>query len=321
MPLALTIVVLGLAGREPLDASWALLAGCLLAVYSTGAWAGGRAGQIGALAVGALVGLAVLRTAADGSTPREVAVPAFVLIGTWLVGLAVRTLRAGRGDPRVLGPLGWDGAGAAPDSAGRDAVVRELRDTVERAMSTIVLQSREARRELDRQPAVVRRSLALIEAAGSEALVETQRLAGLLLSPDGTPLPEPRPGLADLDYLAEEVTRAGLPVATRIEGQPVPLSPELDGAAYRVISEALLGTLHHSRDARADVVVRYLRDELQIEVSDDGVASDADAAQETAGLVAARDEVAAIGGTLDAGPREDRGYWVLASLPYEPDWG
>ena len=42
--------------------------------------------------------------------------------------------------------------------------------------------------------------------------------------------------------------------------------------------------------------------------------------QETAGLMAARDEVAALGGTLDAGPRRGRGYWVLARLPYEPDW-
>ena len=39
---------------------------------------------------------------------------------------------------------------------------------------------------------------------------------------------------------------------------------------------------------------------------------DDDAAQETAGLIAVRDAVATLGGTLDAGPREERGYWVLA---------
>jgi signal transduction histidine kinase len=167
----------------------------------------------------------------------------------------------------------------------------------------------------------VRHSLAIIEAAGTEALEETQRITGLLLSPDGAPLPAPRAGLADLTYLAEQVADAGLPVAIRVEGEPLPLTSDLDAAAYRVVHEALMSTLHHAQDARADVVVRYLPDELQVEVTDDGKpADDADGTQETAGLMAARDEVAAIGGTLDAGPRPGRGYWVMARLPYEPDW-
>ena len=69
-------------------------------------------------------------------------------------------------------------------------------------------------------PRAAVRALAVIEAAGTEALEETQRLSGLLLSPDGTPLPEPEPGLADLDYLAAQVSEAGLPVDTRVEGGP-----------------------------------------------------------------------------------------------------
>jgi signal transduction histidine kinase len=67
--------------------------------------------------------------------------------------------------------------------------------------------------------------------------------------------------------------------------------------------------------------VRYERDELRIEVVDDGVGLEEDDPQEeTAGLLAVRDEVAALGGTLDAGPGEKRGYWVVVRLPYEPDW-
>ena len=58
-----------------------------------------------------------------------------------------------------------------------------------------------------------------------------------------------------------------------------------------------------------------------MEVTDDGLSiEDGDASQETVGLIAVRDEVAALGGTMDAGPGEARGYWVLARLPYEPDW-
>lgn len=320
VPLGLALVAAWLAGRGSLDASWSLLAGLLLAVYSTGAWAGGRAGQVGALGVGVLVGITVLRSAGDTLEARAVAVPAIVLVGAWLLGLAARSLRLGRSDGQRNG-LDWNGLAAAPDSAGRDETVRELRDVIERSMSTVVLQARHAHQSLPRDPDAVRRALSIIEAAGTEALEETQRLTGLLLSPDGAPLPEPRAGLADLDYLAEQVADAGLPVAIRVEGEPLPLTSDLDAAAYRVVHEALMSTLHHSQDARADVVVRYLHDELQIEVTDDGrPADDADPTQETAGLMAARDEVAAIGGTLDAGPRPGRGYWVMARLPYEPDW-
>lgn len=321
LPLGLAFVALAVAGRMPFTASWSLLAGVILAVYSVGAWAGGRAGQVGALGVGAIAGLAVLRTPGPGLEAREVAVPVFVLIGAWLLGLAMRNLRVGRGDERIAGPADWEVVAGVPDSVGRDDTVRELRDVIERSMSAVVLQSRSARRALDGEPAQARRALAIIEAAGTEALEETQRLTGLLLSPDGTPLPEPRPGLADLDYLAVQITEAGLAVALRVEGQPLPLTPDLDAAAFQVVHEALLSTLHHSAAGRSDVVVRYLPDELQVEITDDGVGiEDADTSQETAGLLAVRDEVAALGGTLDAGPRKGRGYWVLGRFPYEPDW-
>ena len=321
VPLALAFAALTLAGRTQLEASYVLLAGLILAIYSVGAWAGGRASQLGALGVGGLAGLTVLREGGETLVPRDVALPVLLIVGAWLVGLAARSVRAGRGDERVVGDVDWGSAFGVPDSAGRDDTVRQIRDVIERSMSAVILQARTARASLDREPARTQRALTIIEAAGTEALEETQRLAGLLLTPDGTPLPEPQPGLADIDYLAAQVSESGLPVATRVEGRPLPLTPDLDAAAYRVVHEALMSTLHHSTDARSSVVIRYERDELQIEVTDDGFTVDGDdAVQETAGLLAVRDEVAALGGTLDAGPGEERGYWVLARLPYEPEW-
>ncbi len=297
-----------------------MLAGLLLTAYSVGAWAGGRSGQVGALGVGVMLGLLTIRTF-EGRLEAQVHVaPALSLLGAWSLGLALRSIRAGRGDERVVGDLDWEAGVAVPDSAGRDDTVRELRDVIERAMSAVVLHTRDARRTLEADPRAAHRALAVVEAAGTEALEETQRLTGLLLSPNGAPLPEPQPGLADVDYLIEQVTAAGLPVAMRIEGRPLPLTPELDAAAYRVVHEALMATLNGTASARSDVVIRYERDELQIEVVDDGISADDDAAAETTGLVEARDAVVRLGGTLDAGPGDERGYWVLARFPYEPDW-
>ena len=320
LPLTLGLLALVVVGRAGDEAFYSLLAGLLLTAYSVGAWAGGRSGQVGALGVGALLGLLTIRSF-EGRLEAEVHVaPALSLLGAWSLGLAVRSIRAGRGDERVVGGLDWEAGVAVPDSAGRDDTVRELRDVIERAMSAVVLHSRDARRTLEADPRAAHRALAVVEAAGTEALEETQRLTGLLLSPNGAPLPEPQPGLADVDYLIEQVTAAGLPVAMRIEGRPLPLTPELDAAAYRVVHEALMATLNGTASARSDVVIRYERDELQIEVVDDGISADDDAAAETTGLVEARDAVVRLGGTLDAGPGDERGYWVLARFPYEPDW-
>ncbi len=321
LPLGLAFAVLVLLGRGPLDSVATLSLGMVLTAYSVGAWAGGRVGQVGAVGVGALGGLAALRATAGNVEPRDVAAPVLLLIGAWLVGLAVRSFRVDRGDERIVGELDWETSVTTPDSAGRDETVRELRDVLERALSAVILQARNAGRTLQADASAAGRSLGIIEVAASEALDETHRLTGLLLSPDGTPLPGPGPGLSDLDYLVDQVTSAGLPVDVRVEGRPLPLTPDLDAVAYRVVHEALMTTLDHAVGASASVVVRYDADELLIEVVDDGVGlEDDDPQEETAGLVAVRKEVVALGGTLDAGPGEERGYWVLARLPYEPDW-
>lgn len=322
VPLSLALVAFTLLGRGAFEANATLVLGVALCAYSVGAWSGGRAAVIGAMGVGVLMGLLVLRTGSTVLEPREVAGPLFVLLGAWTLGLVVRSVRVSRRDARVGGGFDWQRSGgrATPDSAGRDDLVRELREVVERAMSTVILGARDAERGLERDPRSVRRALAAIEEAGSEALEETQRIASLLLSPDGTPAPEPGPGLADVDFLAEEVIKAGLPVAMRVEGRPVPLTPDLDSVAYRVVHEALMSTLHGSADAESSVVISYEPDELRIEVVDDGISAGGDTAEETAGLVAVRKEVVALGGTLDAGPGDGRGYWVVAHLPYEPDW-
>jgi signal transduction histidine kinase len=198
--------------------------------------------------------------------------------------------------------------------------VRELRELIERDLSIVILEARNAQRSMRDDPRATERSLNDIEAAGSEALEEAQRLTSLLLSPDGGQADPLGPGLVDLEYLAEEVTKAGLPVDTIITGRPLPLTADLDAVAYRVVHESLMAALTGTRNATADVYVRYEPDLLEIEVVDDGEAV-GKGSQDTAELEAVRKEVASLGGTLDAGPRDGRGYRVTAQLPYEPDWG
>jgi signal transduction histidine kinase len=123
----------------------------------------------------------------------------------------------------------------------------------------------------------------------------------------------PQPGLARLDELVEQVRAAGVPVELTIEGTPTPLPPALDLSAYRIAQEGLTNVLKHAAGARASVRVCFERDQVAIEIRDDG--ADGGSGFGTGnGLIGMRERVAMWGGQLRAG-REGHGWVVRASLP------
>jgi signal transduction histidine kinase len=124
----------------------------------------------------------------------------------------------------------------------------------------------------------------------------------------------PQPGLGSLTPLLEEIRRAGLPVKLAVEGQPFPLPPAVDLSAYRIVQEGLTNALKHAQATRADVVVRYLPDEVQIDVRDDGrgpVASDG----QGHGLIGIQERVKLYGGEVTAGATNGSGFELFVRLP------
>jgi signal transduction histidine kinase len=123
----------------------------------------------------------------------------------------------------------------------------------------------------------------------------------------------PQPGLGELDALVGRVSAAGLPVELRVSGQPRPLSPGADLAAYRVVQEGLTNVLRHAGRAAATVGVEW-GEELVITVNDDGDGSGGDGTAGR-GLIGLRERLALYGGELAAGPRPDGGWQVRAAMP------
>jgi len=120
----------------------------------------------------------------------------------------------------------------------------------------------------------------------------------------------PQPGLGELDALIGRVSAAGLPVELRVSGEPRPLSPGADLAAYRVVQEGLTNVLRHAGPAAATVGVRW-GEQLEITVSDDGTGAAAGSTPGR-GLIGLRERLALYGGELDAGPRPGGGWQVRA---------
>ena len=132
--------------------------------------------------------------------------------------------------------------------------------------------------------------------------------------PEEPGLLEPQAGLSRLDTLAAELRGSGLQVEVRYEGDPVELPPGVDLSAYRIVQEALTNTLKHASAAHAGVVIRYLRNELQLEVVDDGDGYGGGGGSGH-GLVGIRERVEVYGGRFEAGPRPGGGFAVRARLP------
>jgi signal transduction histidine kinase len=178
----------------------------------------------------------------------------------------------------------------------------------------MVVQAGAERRVVGETNGSTREVLETIEHIGRGALTEMRRLVGMLRSDAVDPL-EPQPGLDDLPTLVAQVGDAGLPVELHIDGERRRLPVGIELSAYRIVQEALTNALKHAGDATASVNVRYGRDSLELEISDDGGAARQPAITGGHGLVGMRERVALYGGSLQAGRRPTGGFTVRVLLP------
>ncbi len=193
----------------------------------------------------------------------------------------------------------------------RVRIAGELHDIIAHALSGMVVQASAARRLSDRDPERAREAFGAVEASGREALAELRRLLGVLRREDEELALAPAPSLAHLEALARRVTAAGLPVRVAVEGDVVPLSAGVDVTASRVVQEALGAALGDNAAGRAEVLVRYRRDDIELEVRDDGPGDDEDGRR----LVGMRERVRLVGGDLQLVRARDGGHELRARLP------
>lgn len=195
----------------------------------------------------------------------------------------------------------------------RQRIARELHDIVAHALSAVVLQAGAAEQNLDRDPARVREALRSIRQTGQEAIGELGTLVALARD-DHEPSRRPQPTLADLNHLLATTRDAGLPVVMVIEGEPGELPTALQLSAYRTIQEGLTNALKHAGEAEARVMLRYLDNEFEVEVLDNG-GGNAQGPGSRLGLAGLRERAGVFGGRLEAGPRPGGGWALRAVFP------
>ncbi len=221
-------------------------------------------------------------------------------------------------------------------------IARELHDVVAHHVSVIGVQAGAARRVIAKDPDAAAASLSSIESSARDAVDELHGLLGTLRSSDtgGLPLAAlDRPGEREpvtmststrgfdrLEELVAESRASGLPTSLAIVGGPRDAPPLVSLSAYRIAQEALTNVRKHAgASATAEVRVRWSDEAVELEVADTGSGArarpasgaDAPSAVTGAGLgqLGMRERVAAVGGTLELGPRARGGYLVRARFP------
>lgn len=196
-------------------------------------------------------------------------------------------------------------------------LARELHDVASHAVGIMVLQAAAAASLRHRDPDAARAAVREVRQAGAEATAELDALFGVLDEP-GLELREPRTQaravelVPALQALVARLERAGRLVEFAIQDDII-IEQEVASAAIRVVQEALTNSARHAGYARVLVTVTTTEDELRVDVCDDGLGAPAGGAG--FGLVGLGERVHALGGRLDAGPSEGRGFAVCAHLP------
>jgi signal transduction histidine kinase len=224
----------------------------------------------------------------------------------------------------------------------RARIARDMHDILAHAVSLMVVQAEAGPVVVRRDPGRAEAAFDAIAGAGRDAMAQLRRILGVLKEGEnagevgggGQEVGEvgglaPQPTMAGLPELVRQVASStGLRVELRSEGEPRPLPPDAEAAAYRVVQEALTNTVKHARGASAAQVRLDWDGEdgmLVVTVTDDGRGTGANGNGVGGngpgghgvgghGLIGIRERAAACGGSAAAGPTPD-GYRVVARLP------
>ena len=216
----------------------------------------------------------------------------------------------------------------------RVRIARELHDIVAHSVSLMTIQITAARRVHRRQPEAADEALLAAEHTGRRALSELRNMLSMLRGADASigaagsragagaeqaAERQPLPGLADIADLVGESKEAGLDVELNVSGVEPDAAGSVGLTVYRVVQEALTNAIRHAPGSKVQVEITYAPGFVILFVDDEGPAAGGPKGTDGHGLLGMRERVAALGGTLDAGPRHPGPGWrVHARLPLLP---
>ncbi|MFH9413140.1 sensor histidine kinase [Streptomyces rochei] len=271
---------------------------------------------------GWLIGVAVTIRHNEDAEPFEYAFQLLSLVGAYALGVLARTQRAYTAAledraRRLERERAADTARATARERAR--IARDMHDVLAHAVSLMVVQAEAGPVVVRSEPARAEAAFDAIASTGRDAMTQLRRILGVLGDeerPDAVPSRVPQPGVDGLAGLVRQVAETtGLRVRLRVTGEPRPLAPDTEVAAYRIAQEALTNTVRHAYASCATVGLDWREDEVTLTVTDDGRGPSPVPGTGGHGLIGIRERAAACGGDAVTGGGPGGGFRVAVRLP------
>ncbi len=200
----------------------------------------------------------------------------------------------------------------------RRRMAREIHDTLAQGLTGIVTQLQAAEQAAARSAdgsAGWRHHVDAATRLARESLTEARRSVDALR-------PEPLEGCRLGEAVAGVAERwsslNGIPAQVTTTGTVRPIQPEAEFALLRAAQEALANVARHARASRVGLTISYMENEVALDVRDDGIGFDPALPGAGFGLVAMRQRIAALAGTLQVESEPGGGTAISACVPTVP---
>jgi signal transduction histidine kinase len=314
-PLAMVVIVFGtmtvatVAAAAAGAGDFGLYVTVVIALfpYALFRWASGKDAAIGMAIILTVAVISGVTAALIGSTTGVILEP--------LIGSSIFLVL-----PAFLGALVRYEANARANEIDkiklleREQLARELHDSVAHHVSAIVIQAQAGHTVAASHPDAAADALTVIEEEASRTLAEMRVMVGALRDDHAADL-GPQRGVTDIKRLASN--SGSVPsIDVELSGELDDLAPSVDAAIYRLAQESITNATRHARDAaRVEVLVSGGDADVKLTVTDDGSASSTGRSPSGYGIVGMKERATLLGGTLDAGPGQRRGWTVTAVIP------
>jgi signal transduction histidine kinase len=197
----------------------------------------------------------------------------------------------------------------------RQRMAREIHDTLAQGLTGIITQLQAAEHAAG-EPAEWRKHFAAATRLARESLSEARRSVDAL-----------RPEPLEKASLSEALTAAGVHWSTLNGGVQVrvtttgterPLGQEAESALLRTAQEALSNVARHAQATRVAVTLSYMEHQVALDVRDDGRGFDPAPKEGGFGLVAMRQRIEGLAGTLQIESEPGTGTGISACIPAAP---
>lgn len=279
----------------PLDGSLSGTAFALVAAFAVAALSTRRVAVVGlALCwLGQLVGVGADDPFGEG----------VILLVCWLGGLLVNEMTKLVEQSRTNNRLLAGQEAAAQQRAiveDRLRLARDVHDQIGHTLTVVALQAGAARRLTEVDPARAEEVMTTIAAAAYEGLAAMT----------GETAP-------DIGALLRRTRAAGLSITDDLADLDAPglVDPDTRAVCCRIVQESLTNVLRHAPGAATTVTVRRNADGVSVMIGNGPATGPPAGSGGGRGLAGLQERVAARGGELRWGPRQDGGFAVHAILP------